>query len=104
MFVLEEGEKYYSPTELKMGIDKIKVTSCERNGGVLTVKGENFTKYSTVNINGKSIFVADTVFVDSGTLTIKVSQSTNIEFITISQVSDTEVVLSTSEKFYLNEN
>ena len=104
MFVLEEGEKYYSPTELKMGIDEIKVTSCERNGGVLTVKGENFTKYSTVNINGKSIFVADTVFVDSGTLTIKVSQSTNIEFITVSQVSDTEVVLSTSEKFYLNEN
>ena len=102
-YVLEEGEEYYKPSDLKMGIDEIKVTSCERNENILTVKGENFTKYSTVNINGKSIFVADTVFVDSTTLTIKVSQSTKVEFITVSQVSDTEVVLSTSEKFYLNE-
>lgn len=65
-----EGDAYggtskYKPTEIRMGHGDISATGMTFAGGILTVKGRNFTKYSSIEIGGKRI---KTEFINSSTL------------------------------------
>lgn len=47
------GENPYEATQLQMGINPIKISSVEEtNLGSIKIKGENFTRYSKVYVNG----------------------------------------------------
>ncbi len=59
------GEQPYVPSDMRMGLKDIVVSSAVYDGKALIVRGENFTRASTVYIDDTKL---DTVFVDTGTL------------------------------------
>ncbi len=71
-----EGEKYlydgdaerFLPTDLKLGIDEIKITSIKVRRGNVLIKGENFTPSSIVCIDNNQL---KTEFFDENTLSIR---------------------------------
>lgn len=53
--VCYNGENPYEPTEIQMGIDPITVSSVEATDqGGIKIKGQNFTRYSKVYVNGEA--------------------------------------------------
>ena len=54
------GDSPYLKTDLKMGIDKIKIDKVVYNDSNLLIYGENFTPYSKVCLDGKEV---DTTYV-----------------------------------------
>ncbi|MBE6538410.1 MAG: LTA synthase family protein [Ruminococcaceae bacterium] len=59
------GKQKYHPTNIKMGALDIKVTSAHSEEGFVIIRGENFTEYSVIILDGKRI---KTEFIDSATL------------------------------------
>ena len=55
----------YLPTQIKLGIDEITITDTEAVEDGFIVKGENFTEFSHVFLNGRKL---DTFFIDKNTL------------------------------------
>lgn len=85
----------YKPVDMKMGILDIKVTGAFELDGHAYVKGQNFTPYSKITIDGN---ILNTVFLDSSTL--RVPDGTDISDISrlkISQVEKNKAVLSVTE-------
>lgn len=67
--VCYNGQNPYEPTTLQMGIDPIKITSVEATDtGSIKIKGENFTRYSKVYVNGDA---CNTWYVSSMTLEVE---------------------------------
>ena len=67
--VCYNGENPYEPTELQMGIDPITITSVEETAqGGIKIKGQNFTRYSKVYINGSA---CNTWYASSMTLEVE---------------------------------
>lgn len=89
------GATPYKSMPMHMGIRKIRVTDAFKIENHVYIKGENFTPYSVVTIDGELI---DTVFLDSKTL--RVPDGTDISDMSklkISQVEKNSAVLSTTE-------
>lgn len=85
----------YKPTDMKMGILPIRITDAFELGGHAYVKGQNFTPYSKVTLDGK---ILDTTFLDSNTL--RVPDGTDLSRVAdfkISQVEKNKAILSTTE-------
>ena len=62
------GENPYTPTNLQMGFFPITISDATyTKDHVLIIRGENFTRYSTVHVNGTS---CDTVYLDPHTLVV----------------------------------
>ena len=62
------GENPYTPTNLQMGFFPITISDATyTKDHVLIVRGENFTRYSTVHVNGTS---CDTLYLDPNTLVV----------------------------------
>ena len=62
------GENPYTPTNLQMGFFPITISNATyTKDHVLIVRGENFTRYSTVHVNGTS---CDTLYLDPNTLVV----------------------------------
>ncbi len=62
------GENPYIPTNLQMGFFPITISDATyTKDHVLIVRGENFTRYSTVHVNGTS---CDTLYLDPNTLVV----------------------------------
>ena len=59
------GVSPYEPTDLEMGVRKIRVNGAEQRGEVYFVYGENFTPYSEVYVGDEA---RETLFVDENTL------------------------------------
>ena len=58
------GENPFSPTKLKMGIKDIKIEEIVQIGEKFYIKGENFTEYSKISLDGevlKTIYLGPTV-------------------------------------------
>lgn len=90
-----EGENPHLPTDMKMGIRKIYITHAVEIDGHTYIKGQNFTDYSVVRLDGELI---DTTYVDSSTL--RVPDGTDVSDLSrlkISQVEKYNAVLSTTE-------
>ncbi len=93
------GKNPYEKTNLKMGIRDIKINSINPSNdevGSVYVYGENFTEYSNVNVNE---IKQDTKYIDSNTLVIEYPKLANGDIITISQISDDNFILSTTEDY-----
>lgn len=90
------GDTYpFKPTDMKMGIRPIKITDAIEVGGHKYIKGENFTGYSHISIDGHLV---DTVYLDPQTLRIPDDADiTDLSKIQVSQIEKNNAILSTSE-------
>ncbi len=89
------GEQTYARTDMIMGSRPITVSDVYADGEYLYVRGENFTAYSKIALDGWS---KTTEFVDRNTLRLKdkdpVRLLTRTEQVTVRQISDSNEVLS----------
>ena len=79
-----EGSVPYEPTDITMGLREIKITGARCGEKLLSVYGENFTKSSSVCLNGTSCY---TEFV-SPTELLAVAGAREGDQITVQQVSE----------------
>ena len=78
-----EGENPFTPTKLQMGFSPITITSVDYTiDHVLIVRGENFTRYSTVQIGDTD---ADTIYLDPNTLVVTGTELTGRTEVSVSQ-------------------
>ncbi len=92
-----DGINPFEPTKMQMGVKDIIITNVYNDEeGNLIVQGQNFTDYSRVRIN-KTAY--DTTYVDPETLIVPNYTMDESESFYIQQVTVTNHVLSTSEKF-----
>ena len=54
-YYLYGGENPFKPTDMKMGVKPIKIDKVVSIGGKYYIKGENFTEYSKVTLNGETL-------------------------------------------------
>ncbi|MCR5135323.1 MAG: sulfatase-like hydrolase/transferase [Clostridiales bacterium] len=90
-----DGESPFLPTNLKMGVKDIKILSIEKIGDKHYIKGENFTEYSKVNLDGE---ILDTVYVSPSLLELREDvDASAVARMKISQVEKNKEILSTTE-------
>lgn len=95
------GENPYEPTKLQMGVKEILISDVYNDeNGNLIVKGQNFTDSSRVRIN-KTAY--DTTYIDPQTLMVPNYTLDETESFYIQQVTVTNHVLSTSNKFKIGQ-
>lgn len=92
-----KGENPYKPTEIKLGLKDVKVSSVTPMYdalGTVYVYGSNFTNYSKVYINDEK---QDTVFIDPDTLMIVYPELKSGDQLSVYQQNSDEHVLSKTE-------
>ncbi len=90
-----DGKMPYERTKMRMGIKNIRITDAFTIENHVYIKGQNFTPYSVLTVNGELI---DTTYLD--TKTLRVPDGTDISDLSklkISQVEKYSTVLSTTE-------
>ena len=89
------GETPFKPTDMKMGIYDIKIKEVVQVGEVYYIKGQNFTEYSKVSLDGKPL---NTIFLGPTLLGLKEKvDPERVADMKISQVEKNDVILSTTE-------
>lgn len=93
------GINPYDATDIRMGTKDISIKKVEKEGeeGDVIVRGENFTDYSVVYVNGDEY---DTEYVDENTLRIKYSDLKALDSFVVSQKSGDSKLSSTKECLY----
>lgn len=89
------GTKPYEPTELKMGIRDIKIENIVKIGDKYYIKGQNFTEYSKISLDGevlKTVYLGPTILA----LNEEVDPARASEM-KVSQVEKNKEILSTTE-------
>ncbi len=90
-----DGESPFYPTTLKMGVKDIRILSVEKIGDKHYIKGENFTEYSKVNLDGE---ILDTKYVSPSLLELNEEVDPSaVARMKISQVEKNNEILSTTE-------
>ncbi len=85
----------YKPDDMKMGVRPIKVDKIVKIGGKYYIKGENFTPYSKISIDGK---ILDTIFLGPSVLGLLEEANPNdVSKMKVSQVEKNNEILSTTE-------
>lgn len=87
------GENPYLPKETVMGIHAPTIINVSKNGEKLSIEGENFTPWSVIYIDDKSI---QTEYINSNTLYIPYKQLSGKRLF-VAQVSDSKNILSKSK-------
>lgn len=89
------GDNPYEPTDMKMGVRPIKVEKVVEIGSKYYIKGQNFTPFSKISIDGK---VLDTIFLGPSVLGLleEVKQE-DVSRMKVSQVEKNNQILSTTE-------
>jgi phosphoglycerol transferase MdoB-like AlkP superfamily enzyme len=90
------GEKNpYKTTDLQMGMKKIKVNEVVQIGEDFYIKGENFTEYSKISLDGE---ILETVYLGPSILALKEEVDPEAAVnMKVSQVEKNKEVLSTTE-------
>ncbi|MBE6029020.1 MAG: LTA synthase family protein [Clostridiales bacterium] len=89
------GSKPYEPTELKMGIRDIKIDSIVKIGDKYYIKGQNFTEYSKISLDGE---VLKTVYLGPTILALNEEvDPARVSDMKVSQVEKNKEILSTTE-------
>ncbi len=89
------GENPYKKVDMKMGVKPIKITNIVRIGDKLYIKGENFTEYSKISLDGK---ILKTIFLGSSILGLQEDVDLNaVNRMKVSQVEKNKEILSTTE-------
>lgn len=98
------GENPYVPTELKFGLNEVKVNSISPlndNEGSIYIYGEYFTSYSKVYINDEK---QSTVYIDPNTLMITYPELKDGDKLSVYQQNSDEHVLTKTEPYvYVHE-
>lgn len=85
----------FKTTDMKMGVKDIKINEIVQIGEDYYIKGENFTEYSKISLNGK---VLDTVFLGPTILALKEEvDPEDAAKMKVSQVEKNKEILSTTE-------
>lgn len=82
--VIYGGNDPYTPTNLKLGVEEIKIKSVEYIDKTLYVNGVNFNEYSAVYING---IKKSTEYINSTTLMVEGVKLKNGDEITVGQIN-----------------
>lgn len=93
----DNGKTPFKALKLKMGVKQIKIDKVVRIGRKYYIKGQNFTEYSKVNLDGdilKTHYLGPTLLGVSSSEKIKPSDAKRMK---ISQVEKNNEILSTSE-------
>ncbi len=89
------GKTPFEPTDMRMGINPIKIEEIVLIGEDYYIKGQNFTEYSKVSLNGKPL---KTVYLGPTLLGLKEEvDPEDVVNMKISQVEKNDVILSTTE-------
>jgi phosphoglycerol transferase MdoB-like AlkP superfamily enzyme len=94
-----DGENPYTPTDLQLGLNKVKVNSIsplEDDSGTVYIYGKYFTNYSKVYINDEK---QKTVYIDSNTLMITYPELKEGDSISVYQQNSDTHVLSKTDPF-----
>lgn len=89
------GDKVFEPTKLKMGLRTIKVDDIIKIGNNYYIKGQNFTQFSYVTLDGEKL---DTTFLSPTLLALE--QEVDPEAasqLKVSQIEKYDTILSTTE-------
>ncbi len=95
-----DGVSPYSATEMRMGIDEISISKIQPvtvdGKKYVDVIGNNFTKYSVVNINGDEF---ETKYIDANTLRIKYDELAPLDSFVVNQEDkDSGAIISTTKE------
>lgn len=88
-------EEPFEPTDLQMGVKQIKIDEIVEIGGRYYIKGQNFTEYSRISLNGevlKTVYLGPTILALNEE--VDPAQAPNMK---VSQVEKNKEVLSTTE-------
>ncbi len=89
------GESPFETTDLQMGVRKIKIDEIVKIGKDYYIKGQNFTEYSKISLDGK---VLKTVYLGPSILALKEDvDPDDASKMKVSQVEKNKEVLSTTE-------
>ncbi len=89
------GKNPYEPTDLKMGIRDIKIESIVKIGDKYYIKGQNFTEYSKISLDGE---VLKTVYLGPTILALNEEvDPARVSDMKVSQVEKNKEILSTTE-------
>lgn len=89
------GKTPFEPTDMRMGINPIRIEEIVMIGEDYYIKGENFTEYSKVSLNGEPL---KTVYLGPTLLGLKEEvDPEDVANMKISQVEKNDVILSTTE-------
>ena len=94
---LYDGQTPYQPTNMRMGVKEIAAHTALLRDDYVIVRGEHFTPYSTVYLNGKAL---DTTYVDAQMLVAKLGLLTKAEKddqVLVCQVAEDGTVLSAAK-------
>ena len=89
------GKNPFKPTDMQMGVKKIKIDEIVQIGNRYYIKGQNFTEYSRISLNGE---VLKTVYLGPTILALNEEVDPNkVSDMKVSQVEKNKEVLSTTE-------
>jgi hypothetical protein len=85
----------FVPSDMKMGVKEIKVEQVVEIGKKYYIKGQNFTPYSKISLDGK---VLDTIFLGPSVLgLLEEVKPEDVSRMKVSQVEKNNEILSTTE-------
>ena len=88
-----DGKNPWEPTDMKMGVKEIKIDSIVKIGDKYYIKGQNFTEYSKVNLDGE---ILDTVYLGPTILGLEEKvDPDDVSKMKVSQVDDNEILGTT---------
>ena len=90
------GTNPFEPSDMKMGVKKIKIDEVVKVGSKYYIKGENFNEYSKVTLNGKTL---KTIYLGTNILgLLEEVDPEDVADMKVSQVeSKTNEIMSTTE-------
>jgi len=91
-----DGINPFKEKDMKMGVEPIIISDVKDKGEAIIVSGQNFTMWSEVFINNEQV---DTLFLDNQTLLVPYANLTSNVNITVSQLTDNNKSLSSSESW-----
>jgi phosphoglycerol transferase MdoB-like AlkP superfamily enzyme len=90
-----DGKSPFQPVDMKMGVKEIKVDEVVQIGDNYYIKGENFTEYSKINLDGK---ILKTIYLGPTLLgLLEEVDPASVDRMKVSQVEKNDEILSTTE-------